>query len=70
MPDNPDLYAAEDDLEHAPIYAYPNSFEDRRNARIIDGFWVPGHCWEMIDGKPCIVGECEAMKSGKVADDG
>lgn len=64
MPDNPDLYAAEVDLEHPPVWALPKSFEDHRNHRIIDGWYVAGHAWEMIDGKPCIIGECEPSRPG------
>ncbi len=64
MPDNPDLYAAETDLEHPPVLANPISFEDRRNARIIDGWWVPGRMVEYIDGVPCIAGECEPARNG------
>lgn len=64
MPDNPDLYPAEDDLGHPPIYAYPNSFEDRRAGRVIDGFWVPGRFIEYVNGRPCIAGEMEEDRHG------
>ena len=62
---NPYLYDAIDDLEHSPIYAYPKSCEDRRNAKIIDGFWVPGRFVQYVDGQPCIAGEREPLNSGK-----
>lgn len=62
MPDNPDLYDAVTDLDHSPIYAYPQSFEDRRQGRIVDGFWVPGHMLDYVNGQPVIKGEMEPRR--------
>lgn len=44
-------YNPAQDLGHAPIYAYPNSYEDRQQGGVVDGWWAPGHEIEIVDGR-------------------
>lgn len=59
-------YNPSPDLGHAPIWEYPVGYEDRQRGSVIDGFWVPGHAIQIVDGRKYIdIDAPETDREGK-----